>query len=63
MFLSKIVNFIKSSIEEAKKLEIPSKKETYVMTVIILITVIASSLFILSIDLVISKIISFVFGL
>ncbi len=56
-------SFIRGVIEEGKKLQIPSKKETYVTTLTILATIVVVSLFILSSDFIISKIIGIIFGL
>lgn len=57
------VNFFKGVIEELKKLQIPSKKEVYVTTLIMMVVVSAVSLVILAADFVISKLITLVFGL
>jgi preprotein translocase SecE subunit len=58
-----MTTFVKDVIEELKKLHFPSKKETYITTVTILVTVIVVSLAILLSDFVISKIIGIIFGL
>ncbi len=58
-----MLKFFNEVVEEAKKLEFPKKKEVYITTVIIMISVIISSLFILFADFVISKIITLIFGL
>jgi preprotein translocase SecE subunit len=50
-------------VEEVKKLHFPSKKETYVTTITILVTITLVSLAILFADFVISKIIGLIFGL
>ena len=59
----KLLNFFKDAVDELKKLQIPSKKETYVMTITILTTMVIASLAILFADFVISKIIGIVFSL
>lgn len=55
--------FFKDSIEELKKLHVPSKKEVYVTTATILATIVVVSLLILFADFVIAKIIGLIFGL
>ncbi len=59
----KALNFTKDVIEELKKLHLPSAKETYITTATILVTIVVVSLFILSADFVIAKIIGLIFGL
>lgn len=59
----KVVSFVRDVIEEAKKLEFPKKKETYVVTIMILVVTILSSLAIVFADLFISTIIKFLFGI
>jgi preprotein translocase subunit SecE len=58
-----MLNFFRGVIEELKKLHFPSKKETYVTTVTILVTIAVVSLAILFADFLISKIIGIIFGL
>jgi preprotein translocase subunit SecE len=58
-----MLNFFRGVIEELKKLHFPSKKETYVTTVTILVTITVVSLAILFADFLISKIIGIIFGL
>ena len=55
--------FFKDAAEELKKLHFPSKKETYITTATILVTIVVVSLAILLADFVISKIIGIIFGL
>ena len=55
--------FFRDVIEELKKLHIPSKKETYITTITILVTITVVSLAILFADFLISKIIAVIFGL
>jgi preprotein translocase SecE subunit len=59
----KALNFFKDVVEELKKLHVPSKKETYITTITILVTIVAVSVMILFADFVISKIIGIIFGL
>jgi preprotein translocase SecE subunit len=58
-----MLTFFRDVIEELKKLQIPSKKETYITTVTILVTITVVSLAILFADFVIAKIIGITFGL
>ena len=58
-----MISFFKGAIEELKKLHIPSKKETYITTITILITITVVALVILFADFVISKVIGLIFGL
>lgn len=58
-----MISFFKEVGEEAKKLHIPSKKETYITTVTIIVTILLTSLAIIFADFVISKIIGIIFGL
>jgi preprotein translocase subunit SecE len=58
-----MLNFFRGVIEELKKLHFPSKKETYITTVTILVTIAVVSLAILFADFLISKIIGIIFGL
>ena len=58
-----MIKFFNEVVEEAKKLVFPSKKETYITTVTILITIVIFSLTIVFADFVISKIIGLIFGL
>ncbi len=56
-----MLNFLKDVIEELKKLTIPSKKETYLTTVTIVVSVIVVALGILIVDLIISKLMGIIF--
>lgn len=58
-----ITKFFNETVEEAKKLVFPSKKETYITTVTILITIVIFSLMIVFADFVIAKLIGLIFGL
>jgi len=58
-----MIAFFKDVIEELKKLQIPSKKETYITVVTILIATLVSALVIMMADFVISKLIKILFGL
>jgi preprotein translocase SecE subunit len=55
--------FFKDVIAELKKLHVPSRKETYITTITILISVIVASLVIMTADFLISKIVKILFGL
>jgi preprotein translocase SecE subunit len=55
--------FFKDVIAELKKLHIPSRKETYITTITILISVIIAALIIMTADFLISQIIKLLFGL
>ena len=55
--------FFKDVVEELKKLHTPSKKEIYVTTITILVTITLVALVILFADFLISKIIGLIFGL
>jgi len=59
----KALSFFKDVIDELKKLHVPSKKETYITTVTILVTIVVVSVMIMLADFVISKIIGIIFGL
>jgi preprotein translocase SecE subunit len=58
-----VLNFFRDVIEELKKLHTPSKKETYITTITILVTIAVVSLAILFADFVIAKFIGIIFGL
>lgn len=58
-----MLGFFKDSIEELKKLNVPSKKEVYVTTATIFATIVVVSLLILFADFIIAKIIGLIFGL
>jgi len=58
-----LLNYFRDTIDELKKLHTPSKKETYVTTVTIVLTIIVFSLAVLLADFVISKIMGLIFGL
>jgi preprotein translocase SecE subunit len=55
--------FFKDVIEELKKLHFPSKKEIYVTTITIIVTIFFAALVILFADFLISKVIGLIFGL
>ena len=61
--MNKAINFFKDVIEELKKLQLPSKKETYITTITIIVTITVVSLAILLADFIIAKIIGLIFGL
>lgn len=58
-----MLTFLKDVIAELKKLHIPSKKETYITTITVLVAVIISALVIMLADFIISQIIKILFGL
>jgi preprotein translocase subunit SecE len=58
-----VIKFFNEVVEETKKLVFPTKKETYITTVTILVTIVVFSLAIVFADFVISKIIGLIFGL
>jgi preprotein translocase SecE subunit len=58
-----MLGFFKNSIEELKKLQLPSKKEVYITTAIIAVVIFLTSIVILSADFLIAKIIGIIFGL
>jgi len=55
--------FFKDAVAELKKLHTPSKKETYITTITILIAVVISSLVVMFADFLISTIVKLIFGL
>jgi len=55
--------FFRGAVDEAKKLQIPTKKETYITTITILVTILIVALTILFADFLIAKIIKLIFGL
>jgi len=58
-----LLNYFKDTIDELKKLHTPAKKEVYVTTVTIIVTIIIFSLVVMFADFVIAKIIGLIFGL
>lgn len=58
-----MLKFFNEVIEESKKLEFPKKNEVYISTITIIVAVIISSLFILTADFLISKVIAVFFGI
>jgi len=58
-----LLNYFRDTADELKKLHTPSKKETYVTTITIIVTIIVFSLAVLLADFVISKIMGLIFGL
>jgi preprotein translocase SecE subunit len=58
-----VIGFFRETLDEAKKLTVPSKKETYVTTLTILLSIIIASLAISFADFLILKIITIIFGL
>jgi preprotein translocase SecE subunit len=58
-----MIAFFRDVIEELKKLHTPSKKETYITVITILVATLISALVIMLADFLISKIIKLIFGL
>lgn len=58
-----LINYFKDTVEELKKLVVPTKKETYITTLTIIVTIIVFSVAVMFADFVISKIIGLIFGL
>lgn len=58
-----MIAFFRDVVGELKKLYVPSKKETYITTITVLVTITITSLVILFADYVISQIIGLIFGL
>ncbi len=58
-----MITFFKDVVEELKKLHIPTKKETYITVVTILVATLVSALVIMMADFVISKLIKILFDL
>jgi preprotein translocase SecE subunit len=58
-----MLRFFRDVIDEVRKFNFPSKKETYITTITIFVTVILASLLISLADFVVSKIIAIIFGL
>jgi len=58
-----LLNYFRDTADELKKLHTPSKKETYVTTITIIVTIIVFSLAVLLADFVISKIMGLIFCL
>jgi preprotein translocase SecE subunit len=58
-----MIAFFKDTLEEFKKLQFPSKKETYITTITIFITIVVVSLVIMFSDFLISKFVGLIFGL
>jgi len=58
-----MLRFFRDVIDDAKKLHFPSRKETYITTITIFVTVLLASLMISFADFVISKVIGIIFGL
>ncbi len=58
-----MLNFLRSVFDELKKLQTPTKRETYVTVVTILISIIIAALVITFADFIISKIVKILFGL
>ncbi|MBL6664352.1 MAG: preprotein translocase subunit SecE [Rickettsiales bacterium] len=58
-----MLKFFQGALEESKKLQFPTKKEVYITTATIVVTIIVVSLTITFADFIISKFIGLIFGL
>ena len=58
-----MITFFKDVASELKKLQIPTKKETYVTTITITIAVAVATVIVMFSDFVISNVIKLIFGL
>ncbi len=58
-----MLTYLKDTIAELKKLNIPSKKEVYITTLTIVVVITVFSLVVMFADFVIAKIIGLIFGL
>ena len=58
-----MLSFLKGAVDELKKLSAPSKNEIYIVVITVLISILVSSLVIMFMDFVISKVIKILFGL
>ena len=58
-----MIMFFKDVVEELKKLHTPTKKETYITVITILVVTLVSAIVIMMADFVISKLIKILFGL
>lgn len=58
-----MIAFFRDVVGELKKLHVPSKKETYITTITVLVSITIASLVILFADYIISTVIGKIFGL
>jgi preprotein translocase SecE subunit len=58
-----MLDFFRSVFDEMKRLQTPTRKETYVTVVTILISITIAALVIMFADFIISKIVKILFGL
>jgi preprotein translocase SecE subunit len=58
-----MLDFFRSVFDEAKKLQTPTRKETYITVVTILISITISAFVIMFADFIISKVVKILFGL
>lgn len=58
-----MINYLKDTVSELKKLSFPEKKEVYITTITITIVITIFALVIMFSDFVIAKIIGLIFGL
>lgn len=61
--MNKLIHYFRDTISEFKKLHFPSKREVYITTLIIIVTITIFSLIVMFADFVIAKIIGLIFGL
>jgi preprotein translocase SecE subunit len=59
----KVIDFFRDTIEEAKRLTLPNKKEVYFTTITILVVSMVVSFSITFVDVIISKIVKIILGL
>ncbi|MDP2736907.1 MAG: preprotein translocase subunit SecE [bacterium] len=57
--MEKIINYIKASIEEMKKVTWPTKKETYSYTLLVIFISLGVALFLGLLDLIFAKILEY----
>ena len=58
-----MLSFLRSVFDEMKRLQTPTKKETYVTLITILISISIAAIVIMFADFIISKIVKILFGL
>ena len=58
-----MLDFLRSVFDEAKRLQMPTRRETYVTVITILVSVTIVALVIMFADFIISKIVKILFGL
>jgi preprotein translocase SecE subunit len=58
-----MINFFKSVLDELRRLQTPSRKETYITVITILVSISVAALAIMFADFIISKIVKIIFRL